>query len=100
MRLLRKLSPGGSAGAGFVATIGGFDGIHLGHRLLIERTRVQARERGLRSMVVSFEPLPKEFFAPENLRPALPVSASAGACWRRLGRTCSARCVSTNVCAA
>jgi riboflavin kinase / FMN adenylyltransferase len=66
MRLLRRLSPGGNAGAGFVATIGGFDGIHLGHRLLIERTRHQASALGLQSMVLTFEPLPKEYFAPEN----------------------------------
>lgn len=66
MRLLRRLSPGGHAGPGFVATIGGFDGIHLGHRLLIERARAHARARGLESMLVTFEPLPKEYFAREN----------------------------------
>jgi riboflavin kinase/FMN adenylyltransferase len=66
MRLLRRLSPGGSADAGFVATIGGFDGLHLGHRLLIERARAQARARGLQSMLLTFEPLPKEYFAPAN----------------------------------
>jgi riboflavin kinase / FMN adenylyltransferase len=65
MRLLRRLDVP-SAGGGYVATIGGFDGIHLGHRLLIERARQQARERGLQSMLLTFEPLPKEFFSPEN----------------------------------
>ncbi len=66
MRLLRRLSPGDHAEAGYVATIGGFDGIHLGHRLLIERARAQARQRGLRSMLLTFEPLPKEYFNPDN----------------------------------
>ena len=71
MRLLRSLSAGNPprsdhAAAGYVAAIGGFDGIHLGHRALIERVQAQARARGLASMVLSFEPLPKEFFAPEN----------------------------------
>jgi riboflavin kinase / FMN adenylyltransferase len=65
MRLLRRLADS-PAGRGYVATIGGFDGIHRGHRLLIERTRLQARQRGLQSMVLTFEPLPKEYFAPEN----------------------------------
>lgn len=65
MRHLRRLDAD-AAGNGYVAAIGGFDGIHLGHRLLIERTREQARSRELRSMVLSFEPLPKEYFAPEN----------------------------------
>lgn len=60
MRLLRRLSAGRG---GYVATIGGFDGIHLGHRALINRTRVLARERGLASMLLTFEPLPKEYFA-------------------------------------
>jgi len=48
---------------GFAATIGGFDGIHLGHAALIARTRELATRDGLASMVISFEPLPKEFFA-------------------------------------
>jgi riboflavin kinase / FMN adenylyltransferase len=66
MRLLRRLPPGRSAEAGYVAAIGGFDGIHLGHRALIERTRERALERDLASMVLTFEPLPKEYFAPES----------------------------------
>ncbi|HXC59728.1 MAG TPA: bifunctional riboflavin kinase/FAD synthetase [Steroidobacteraceae bacterium] len=72
MRLLRSLAPvhagiAGTAGVrGYVATVGAFDGIHLGHRVLIERTRLLAREAGLASMVLSFEPLPKEYFSPES----------------------------------
>jgi len=62
MRLLRGLGSG-APNAGYVATIGGFDGIHLGHRALIQRTRDLARAQGLTSMVISFEPLPKEYFA-------------------------------------
>ena len=66
MRLLRSLRGNAAqrvAARGFAATIGGFDGIHLGHRALIERTRQLASAQGLASMVISFEPLPKEFFA-------------------------------------
>jgi riboflavin kinase/FMN adenylyltransferase len=65
MRLLRSLR-GDTPAPGYVAAIGGFDGIHLGHRALIERTRVLARAQGLASMVLSFEPLPKEYFAPDQ----------------------------------
>ena len=65
MRLRRALRSGG-AGAGHVAAIGGFDGIHLGHRALIARMRELARAQNLASMVISFEPLPKEYFAPEH----------------------------------
>jgi len=65
MRLLR--GPGGAgAGAGYVAALGGFDGIHLGHRALIARTRELARAGNLASMVISFEPLPKEYFSPDH----------------------------------
>ncbi len=66
MRLLRSLAgaaPRQFAPRGFAATVGGFDGIHLGHRELIGRARALARDEGLASLVVSFEPLPKEFFA-------------------------------------
>lgn len=66
MRLLRSLRgnlPQRAAARGFAATIGGFDGIHLGHRALIGRTRQLAGAQDLASMVISFEPLPKEFFA-------------------------------------
>jgi len=47
---------------GSVATIGSFDGLHLGHQRLLEHVRNEAGERGLPSIVMSFEPTPKEFF--------------------------------------
>lgn len=64
MRLLRRLTPAG--GPGYVATIGGFDGIHLGHRWLIGQAREHAARSGLASMVLTFEPLPKEYFSPDR----------------------------------
>lgn len=66
MRLLRRLDAASLAGPGFVAAVGGFDGIHIGHRALIERSRVLAREAQLASMLLTFEPLPKEYFSPED----------------------------------
>lgn len=50
-------------GVGCVATIGNFDGIHLGHRHLIERVTQRAREKNLPSVLVTFEPQPYEFFS-------------------------------------
>ncbi len=47
MRLLRGLGSGGAGAAGYVAAIGGFDGIHLGHRALIGRARELARAQDL-----------------------------------------------------
>jgi riboflavin kinase/FMN adenylyltransferase len=63
MRLLRRLDGQGVAAGRYVAAVGGFDGIHVGHRALIARARELARRDNLASMVLSFEPLPKEFFA-------------------------------------
>ncbi|MBT8442265.1 MAG: bifunctional riboflavin kinase/FAD synthetase [Gammaproteobacteria bacterium] len=45
-----------------VATIGTFDGVHVGHRRIIERVLSVAAERGLPSVVLSFEPTPREYF--------------------------------------
>jgi riboflavin kinase/FMN adenylyltransferase len=47
-------------------TIGNFDGVHLGHRAMIERVTRVARERGLLACVMTFEPHPREFFAPDQ----------------------------------
>ena len=61
MKLLRRLDNSRLGSAGCVATIGSFDGIHIGHQALIERTRAGAAALGVASMVLSFEPLPREF---------------------------------------
>jgi riboflavin kinase/FMN adenylyltransferase len=47
-------------------TIGNFDGVHLGHRAMLERVVRVARERGLRPCAMTFEPHPREFFAPAD----------------------------------
>jgi riboflavin kinase/FMN adenylyltransferase len=53
--------------AGPVAlTIGNFDGVHLGHRAMLERLVAGARERKLASCALTFEPHPREFFSPET----------------------------------
>ncbi|MAR89509.1 MAG: bifunctional riboflavin kinase/FMN adenylyltransferase [Pseudomonadales bacterium] len=51
---------------GCVATIGNFDGIHLGHQAIIRQVTDQARAHGLPATVMVFEPQPREFFAPEE----------------------------------
>jgi riboflavin kinase/FMN adenylyltransferase len=47
-------------------TIGNFDGVHLGHQAMIQRVSEAARARGLVSAVMTFEPHPREFFAPDK----------------------------------
>jgi riboflavin kinase/FMN adenylyltransferase len=63
---MRVLSPQGS-----VACIGAFDGLHLGHRALVGRATARARELGLPAVALSFEPLPREFFARDARPPRL-----------------------------
>lgn len=52
-------------------TIGNFDGVHLGHRAIVEQMRASARRRGLPTAVVLFEPQPQEYFQPARALPRL-----------------------------
>jgi riboflavin kinase/FMN adenylyltransferase len=49
-----------------VLTIGNFDGLHLGHRAMLERLAARGRELGLPTTVMTFEPHPRELFTPEQ----------------------------------
>lgn len=62
-RLFRDAAGPSLAPRGSVVCIGAFDGVHLGHRAVLARVRERARELNLDSVVASFEPLPREFFA-------------------------------------
>lgn len=46
-----------------MATIGKFDGVHLGHQLILDQLKQQAREKGLPALVIVIEPHPEEYFA-------------------------------------
>lgn len=47
-------------------TIGNFDGVHLGHKAMLARLIDAARARSMPSAVMTFEPQPQEFFAPDQ----------------------------------
>ena len=49
-----------------VVTVGTFDGVHAGHRQIFHRLVESAKETGARSVVVTFEPHPRRFFAPHS----------------------------------
>jgi riboflavin kinase/FMN adenylyltransferase len=59
--------------SGCVATIGNFDGVHRGHKTIIDQVRSKAQALNLPSVVMIFEPQPQEFFkgaeAPPRLMP-------------------------------
>lgn len=56
---------------GSVATIGNFDGVHLGHQALLQQLQQSAQDKNLPSVVISFEPLPLEVFSPQSAPPRL-----------------------------
>lgn len=47
-----------------VVTVGFFDGVHLGHRAVFDRTVEAANERGVRSVAVTFDRHPREILTP------------------------------------
>ena len=71
MELIRGLHNLAPRHRGCVATIGAFDGVHLGHRALLAQLITRGRELSLPSAVVCFEPLPREYFAPREAPPRL-----------------------------
>jgi len=48
---------------GCVVTIGNFDGVHLGHQAMLAQLKNKANALNCACMVISFEPLPHEYFA-------------------------------------
>ncbi len=49
-----------------VVTIGNFDGVHAGHRVIMRRAGAIAKTRGLLPMVMTFDPHPAQVLAPER----------------------------------
>ncbi len=66
MELIRGLHNLKPHHRGCVGTIGAFDGVHLGHQRLLQKLVVQGRRLNLPVAVICFEPLPREFFAPDE----------------------------------
>lgn len=50
-----------------VATIGSFDGVHLGHQQILQQLKAVAEQEKLPSVVMVFEPQPNEFFSQETV---------------------------------
>jgi riboflavin kinase/FMN adenylyltransferase len=73
-RLFRDVEGGPLCPQGSVVCIGAFDGLHLGHRALVRHATARARTLGVASVALSFEPLPREFFAPSDPPPRLTLA--------------------------
>jgi riboflavin kinase/FMN adenylyltransferase len=66
MRVVRGIDSLPLEERGSVVTVGFFDGVHLGHRAVIDTTVARARERDLRSVGITFDRHPREVLTPGN----------------------------------
>ncbi len=65
--------------------IGNFDGVHLGHRRILEQTRALADRHGLQAVVLTFDPHPMKIVAPERLPKLLTTLAQRQALFAQFG---------------
>ena len=65
MKTIRDYKFVSPADKGASVAIGNFDGVHLGHMVVIERARETATKFGVDSGVLTFEPHPRELFQPD-----------------------------------
>ena len=71
MKIINGLNETKRICSSVAATIGNFDGIHLGHQAILERLQLVAKKIRLPSMLITFEPSPQEFFLQNNAPPRL-----------------------------
>jgi riboflavin kinase/FMN adenylyltransferase len=68
------LPPGEAIFSRTVATIGNFDGVHLGHRAILSRVCQRARDLGGQAVAITFNPHPVKVLRPEVNLPLLTTS--------------------------
>lgn len=71
MELIRGIHNLRKEHLGCVATIGNFDGVHLGHQRILQQVREIAARLRKPTTVMVFEPQPREFFAGEQAPPRI-----------------------------
>lgn len=84
MRLIRGFGNLRASHRGSAVTVGTYDGIHLGHRALLQRLRDHGERLSRPTMMLTFEPMPREHLAPAAPPPRL---TSWRERWRLLSRT-------------
>jgi riboflavin kinase/FMN adenylyltransferase len=65
-RIVRDTTPAAEIPRGAVIALGNFDGVHRGHRAVIEAALRMARARGSLALAMTFEPHPRDFFSRGN----------------------------------
>lgn len=71
MKIVRDIDSFEKGEQGVVATIGNFDGVHLGHRKIFRTVVQAAREHNCLSAIVTFDPHPLKFLAPDKAPPLI-----------------------------
>ncbi|MBC7584917.1 bifunctional riboflavin kinase/FAD synthetase [Tardiphaga sp. vice352] len=64
--VIRDSTPLSDIPRGTVVAMGNFDGVHLGHRAVIQAALDMAKLRGTTAMAVTFEPHPRSYFSPNT----------------------------------
>ena len=77
MQIFRGIHHSGLAPA-CALTIGNFDGVHRGHQAMLALLQNEARQRGVPSCVMTFEPHPRDFFASQLNKPEIAPARIAG----------------------
>jgi riboflavin kinase/FMN adenylyltransferase len=85
MRVFRHLERVASRFPRVVLTLGNFDGVHLGHQAIVQRTVAEARALGGQAVVMTFHPHPIAVVAPDRTPPLLQTLRDRLAALRSLG---------------
>jgi riboflavin kinase / FMN adenylyltransferase len=64
--VIRDSSPPAATPKGMVVAMGNFDGVHLGHRAVIDASRRMGLAHGRPAFAVTFEPHPRSYFSPNS----------------------------------
>src|SRR5579871_1023839 len=64
--VIRDSTPQAAIPRGIVVAMGNFDGVHLGHRAVIEAAIAMGRAHGKPALALTFEPHPRSFFSPNS----------------------------------
>jgi riboflavin kinase/FMN adenylyltransferase len=64
--IIRDTTPSAAIPKGAVVAMGNFDGVHLGHRAVIEAALRMGHAHGQPALAVTFEPHPRSFFSPNS----------------------------------
>ena len=66
IELYQPTPPFAEALRGGVVAIGNFDGMHRGHQAVLEDAIIEAKEAGLKAVMLTFEPHPRSLFRPDQ----------------------------------